>query len=576
MTEKTPWHCLGCKQLRPKQSADRHCPVCKVPWQTAIDRTYVHNAGAQRQDSYAQQWQAHQQGWGNQTDQQTWNRQRSKSRTQTPRGRRSKSAHSQQRQCFSPSSQKGKGPGKGLMQPMPPPAMPWPGYGMPGPPGTPMMVMQPPMQPSMPQMQMPPVAPMPVLPPPGNAAPVAPAFSMPPPPQTTQDSEQKEFMEMARARQMELPPDMRQKVQRLTKKEGAKATKDLHSAVRNLGVARSDLEEALQARSKLIASWKIFTDAVRTWQGYIRQVCCSLMEAEAYDATIPRQAVCDLLDHLAAPQAWEFLIEVTAGSEHLHSLDLYEQWCLDMATASTPWQPTLPCPRLVFRELIVLHAYSKQGRLEGLFVVSLDLVIDSQWGDIENKETQHFWLNALPSGYIVAMLSGSPCCTWSIARGKQYEHTKIGGRGGPRVLRDLSALWGYHSVSLREKRQLYDGHLLLGFSIHAMVLLSTVGGTGALEHPSNLRIPMQQAFGAYYWCSWSCVCRAFSTSNWRKDCLELTAPRGPGCSHWASRIYPFIRANAVCPHLPRHHTRGIDAQGQFRTAKLKGVSTSIL
>ena len=58
-------------------------------------------------------------------------------------------------------------------------------------------------------------------------------------------------------------------------------------------------------------------------------------------------------------------------------------------------------------------------------MVSLDLVIDSQWGDIENKKTQHVWLNALPSGYIVAMLSGSPCCTWSSARGKQYEHTKI-------------------------------------------------------------------------------------------------------------------------------------------------------
>lgn len=76
-------------------------------------------------------------------------------------------------------------------------------------------------------------------------------------------------MEMIRTRQMELPPDMRLKVQNVAKKEGARATKDLHSAVRLQGRARQDLEDALQARFNLIASWKTFlTDAIRTWQEY--------------------------------------------------------------------------------------------------------------------------------------------------------------------------------------------------------------------------------------------------------------------------------------------------------------------
>ena len=76
-------------------------------------------------------------------------------------------------------------------------------------------------------------------------------------------------MEMIRTRQMELPPDMRMKVQNYAKKEGARATKDLHTAVRQQGRARQDLEEALQARFNLIASWKAFlTDAIRTWQEY--------------------------------------------------------------------------------------------------------------------------------------------------------------------------------------------------------------------------------------------------------------------------------------------------------------------
>ena len=105
---------------------------------------------------------------------------------------------------------------------------------------------------------------MPVL-----VAPSAPAPQQAAPPQVNVDAEQKELMEMIRARQMELPPDMRQKVQNMSKKEGAQATKELHSAVRTLGFARKDVEEALQARYNLIASWKHFlADAVQQWQGY--------------------------------------------------------------------------------------------------------------------------------------------------------------------------------------------------------------------------------------------------------------------------------------------------------------------
>ena len=83
------------------------------------------------------------------------------------------------------------------------------------------------------------------------------------------ESDQKEFLEMARNRQMALPEDMRQKMQQMVKKEGARATKDLHSAVRHMGQARDGLEEALQALSNMITSWRKFlTDAVKTWEDY--------------------------------------------------------------------------------------------------------------------------------------------------------------------------------------------------------------------------------------------------------------------------------------------------------------------
>lgn len=84
-----------------------------------------------------------------------------------------------------------------------------------------------------------------------------------------QNQEERELVEMIKSRQMELPADMRQKVQTYAKKEGARATKDLHTAVRQQGRARQDLEDAFQARFNIVASWKAFlTDSIKTWQEY--------------------------------------------------------------------------------------------------------------------------------------------------------------------------------------------------------------------------------------------------------------------------------------------------------------------
>lgn len=232
-----------------------------------MDRTYVHQPGGQKaQETYASGWN-YNQGWGAQN----WGgRERSQSRTHTPkRGKKPKGAKTPRSQ--GPGEGKGapmmpfpatQGFGKGI--PLPPPAIPWPGYaGIPQP-----MMMQPPMQPM--PVQAPPAVPHPAPPQLTQMlAPVAPPFAAPPPPQTSVSSEQMEFIEMARARQSELPADMRHQLQKMAKKEGARATKDLHSAVKQLGIARAEVEEAIQARINLIASWKNFLSvAVKTWQDY--------------------------------------------------------------------------------------------------------------------------------------------------------------------------------------------------------------------------------------------------------------------------------------------------------------------
>ena len=100
--------------------------------------------------------------------------------------------------------------------------------------------------------------------------PVLPAMPAPPSaPATSHTQEERELLDMMKNRQMELPADMRQKVQNHAKKQGARVTKDLHSAVAHQGRARQDLEDAMQARLNLVASWKTFlTGAIKTWQEY--------------------------------------------------------------------------------------------------------------------------------------------------------------------------------------------------------------------------------------------------------------------------------------------------------------------
>ena len=114
----------------------------------------------------------------------------------------------------------------------------------------------------------------------------------------------------------------------------------------------------------------------------------------------------------------------------------------------------------------MLHAYSGRRRhgdfqwffdhiaqeksLAGFMVLSMDIVIDAVLGDISQADTQRFWLQAIRTGYVVAMLSGPPYCTWSVARGKTDGTMEARGRPGPRVIRTSTDLWGVLSVPSRD------------------------------------------------------------------------------------------------------------------------------
>ena len=126
-------------------------------------------------------------------------------------------------------------------------------------------------------------------------------------------------------------------------------------------------------------------------------------------------------------------------------------------------------------------------------MISLDVVIDSTWGDITCPNTRAFWIEAIRKRFVVALLGGPPCETWSKAREHGIEEKRV----APRVLRLPALPWGLHSLSLRELRQLSAGNDLMGFMLEGIVKLFCTGGVAAMEHPA----PPESQESVTIWCT---------------------------------------------------------------------------
>jgi hypothetical protein len=168
----------------------------------------------------------------------------------------------------------------------------------------------------------------------------------------------------------------------------------------------------------------------------LHHIADTLTEEDARLAHIDFEDWRQLLYRLADFRSWNFLSEDKYADTSDHDLDLthYEAWCQELRAHDPPRLPGARAPRVRFQERVIVHAYSGRRRqgdfqwyldavtahkgLDFVLVVSLDLVIDSQWGDIGREESYDFWTHAIRSGYVIGMLGGPPCCTWSAARGR--------------------------------------------------------------------------------------------------------------------------------------------------------------
>ena len=96
-----------------------------------------------------------------------------------------------------------------------------------------------------------------------------------------------------------------------------------------------------------------------------------------------------------------------------------------------------------------------------IHVVSLDIVVDTTWGDASNPATREFWIGAIRAGHVLAFVGGPPCETWSRARGQPVPAESA--NQGPRIIRDAEQLWGFDTTTLREVLQLITGNTAIPY-----------------------------------------------------------------------------------------------------------------
>ena len=198
-----------------------------------------------------------------------------------------------------------------------------------------------------------------------------------------------------------------------------------------------------------------------------------------------------LLDH----RTWDFLAEAAEEREDRCDIGRCHQECHGWQEWWT-LHSQMQIPRVFGRQRIILHAFAGRRRLGdiqhylekdlpqdapySLVVVSLDIVIDRNWGDATREETRKLWLAAIRDCFVVGFIAGPPCETWSRVRGVQSppaddadDLAAIGqsshGNGLPRVLRTLNDLWGLDSLAIRGLLQILTGNGLLSFALEAII-----------------------------------------------------------------------------------------------------------
>eukprot|EP00438_Fugacium_kawagutii_P034775 Skav236239 [mRNA] locus=scaffold829:211005:216797:+ [translate_table: standard] len=232
------------------------------------------------------------------------------------------------------------------------------------------------------------------------------------------------------------------------------------------------------------------------WCATLAHVSDSYGSQEAEQAGLSQQQVHQLLQHMATYEAWPFMQEESFAS--MDNPVTVEHWHqeLERLVVETMKSKKDRVPRHPGGHRIFLHLFAGRRRPGDLqfyidrwtppqgvlfHVISVDIIHDAVWGDLRDPRTRQFWLHAVRQQWVLALVSGPPCETWSQARYHQLSEQS----SGPRPLRSAQELWGLGSLRIREVDQVALGNSLLTFSVEAIIDLALNSGLAVLEHPAE-------------------------------------------------------------------------------------------
>lgn len=112
-------------------------------------------------------------------------------------------------------------------------------------------------------------------------------------------------------------------------------------------------------------------------------------------------------------------------------------------------------------------------------VLSLDVAVDSQLGNLGTQQALEFWVDKSLRGFIHSFMAGPPCETFTRARFRA---------GGPPPLRSRAHRWGLPGLIGRFHDQVESGDFLWRFSVSMLVSQLKVGKGGIFEHPAPFEV----------------------------------------------------------------------------------------
>ena len=209
--------------------------------------------------------------------------------------------------------------------------------------------------------------------------------------------------------------------------------------------------------------------------------------------------------------------------------------------------------------------------VSSVFVLSLDIVLHPQLGDLSNPQAIARWQDLILLGILLFVMAGPPCETWSAAR-----FLKLGGDGhhGPRPLRSQQQLWGLTCLRKSEANSISIGNALLRATIRMFFAALCSPATGVImEHPrkpswmpqapSSWLLPELEYFADLPNCEAhhvdQCMLGAPNKKPTTLLCLQVKC------------IHILKQTPTTCDQQHQHATtlRGVDDNELFRTAPAK-------